>query len=177
VEISRKNKIFIEKVLYHFDFLLDLGYEISKIEFEKIDDIIKNDKEEYKELNDSLNSVEINLINNNIEFNISFHNFTNDNTPYNYIGLCLFNNDSEGWGYIFELSKYLKKYKPNYNRNKLNYFKLEGEFEERLDKIILELKNILKEDLYEVLIRTKWYNDCFYYHDTEENTLLFDINE
>lgn len=160
-EQEKKNQIFIDKLLYHFNFLIELEFELKYIKYQKVDDKYKKEIPENKEFNETDIYVNVYFVKDNLEIIFKYFAYKPDKSIYNLILFKIINYKVKtSWDNgMIDFAYFLKDYKPNYNRDLLNYSKLEGSFNERIDKILIEIKKIFKEDLFEVIEGNKWF-DC-----------------
>lgn len=147
METNRKNKLVLEKVLLHFDFIFDLNYSIKEIKEKKL---YTDDR-----------FIVISFESNNIKFNITFMSKNAKNEDYNSIFCSLINSNIDGWGRFLSLKEYFKKHYIEYDKNKLNYFNYEGNFEKRIEKVIIEFSILFNNELFDILTGKKWYLDCY----------------
>lgn len=149
IEIVEKHAIVEHAINKHFAFLKQLGYTFKK-----------------KIVNDNLfkYSLEFNII--NMKFDrriwISYTPISNINNQIEEENLFPFSIDKKvgiklrDYGDDISMHFYFNKYRPNYNREKLEIDYYEGTFEEKVEGVIKEYAHLLQTDFKEVIEGKAW---------------------
>lgn len=143
-DILEKHIVVVNAINIHFAFLKQLGYTFKK----KI--------------------VSDNFFKNTLNFYIKNHSFDREiwfcYTPYginrnNFFSLSIdrkINMKSRDYGDDISMPFYFNKYRPDYNRDKLEIDYYEGTFEQKVGGVIKEYAHLLQTDFKEVIEGKAW---------------------
>ena len=144
IEIAEKHAIVENVINKHFAFLKQLGYTFKKI-------IVSDNFFKYE--------MKLYIINNKFDRKIYFSyipigSIRNDFFPFSIdrkIDMKL-----RDYGDDISMPFYFNKYRPNYNREKLEIDYYEGTFEQKVEGVIKEYAHLLQTDFKEVIEGKAW---------------------